>query len=334
MRPIIITVAMVFVFAVVCAQENDDIKQKLRKIKTQFHEKLYNARTIKQRIKIAKNTKKEVTTLLEKMKDNQHFITAYGILMECNMILEDYKAALDNCNQILKRKPDKRKKKYVLRHKVFFLNQLMESEKAIKTCDKTMEEFKDDKNLIKLLTYEKSEALVDMGKIKEAKKLLDNLKKLVSKREARHIAMFKKTIDTIGKPAKEFNEKDMQGKEFSLKKYKGKYILLDFWATWCGPCRRELPNIKEIWEKYKNKDFVILGVSLDTSRKKLEKFLEKEQINWPQYFDAKGWKNKIAKLYNVRAIPFTVLIDKEGKVKYVDLRGVKLKYALKKLFKD
>jgi peroxiredoxin/soluble cytochrome b562 len=338
MRLTIYTIVVVFAIGVVFAQEKDDIKKELLKIENRFRKQLTLSWTSKQRVRIAKDTRKDLTELLKKIKDDSHFIAAHRLLLNCNMILEDYEAAIENCNQILKRKPEKSTKAYVIRHKAFFLNILMQSEEAIKTCDKAMDEFKDNKVLIELLTFTKIEALADLGKVKEAKKLLNTLKNTLKKsappRESEALNIMQNVLEMIGKPAKEFKQEDMKGREFSLKKYRGKYILLDFWATWCGPCRAELPNLKEIWKKYKNKDFIILGVSLDTKKEKLEKFLNKKGIDWPQYFDAKGWKNKIARLYDVRAIPYTVLIDKEGKVKYANLRGVKLRYALKKLFKD
>ena len=124
-----------------------------------------------------------------------------------------------------------------------------------------------------------------------------------------------------GKPAPEFNVKSMKGEEFSLRRYKGKVILIDFWAVWCGPCLALMPEMKEIYRKFWNDNFVLLGVSLDSNRFRLEKYLVTQDIKWPQYYDGGGWNNSIGKLYEVSAIPLTVLIDTNGLIRYEGLHG-------------
>ena len=118
-----------------------------------------------------------------------------------------------------------------------------------------------------------------------------------------------------------FSVKSSKGDELSLDKLKGKIVLLDFWASWCGPCRAEMPEVKRIWKKYGGDSFVIVGINMDSNRNAFESYVKQEEVIWPQYYDGMGWNNKIARLYNVRAIPQTILIDQEGVIRAMGLRG-------------
>jgi thiol-disulfide isomerase/thioredoxin len=127
-----------------------------------------------------------------------------------------------------------------------------------------------------------------------------------------------------------FNETDLAGKPLSPANYKGKVLLIDFWATWCGPCVGELPNVKKVYDKYHPKGFEIIGISLDKEKQKLTDFLKSKEIPWAQYFDGKGWANKLAAKYGVQSIPATYLLDGSGKIIGRDLRGEELEQAVSK----
>jgi thiol-disulfide isomerase/thioredoxin len=129
----------------------------------------------------------------------------------------------------------------------------------------------------------------------------------------------------------DFNVKGLDGKPLSVAALKGKVVLVDFWATWCPPCRAELPNVIATYKKYHDQGFEIIGISLDSEREKLDEFLKKQDgMTWPQYFDGKGWSNDLAAKYGVESIPFTVLIGPDGKIIGTDLRGEKLAGAVGK----
>lgn len=122
-------------------------------------------------------------------------------------------------------------------------------------------------------------------------------------------------------------------KELALSSLRGKVVLIDFWASWCGPCRKEMPNVKRSYEKYKNKGFEIYGVSLDKDRGAWIEAISKDGLTWPQVSDLKFWQSEAAQTYAVQSIPFTVLIDKDGKILATNLRGAELDRTLSEILK-
>ncbi|MEW6302799.1 MAG: TlpA disulfide reductase family protein [Verrucomicrobiota bacterium] len=143
-------------------------------------------------------------------------------------------------------------------------------------------------------------------------------------------AMKVKKSLAVGSTFPDFQEKDLAGKPLSIANYKGKVVLIDFWATWCGPCVAELPNVLKAYEKHHAKGFEIIGISLDQSQDALNKFIKERNMTWPQYFDGKGWQSKLAGKYGVNSIPATYLLDGEGKIIGKDLRGDELEQAVAK----
>jgi peroxiredoxin len=131
-----------------------------------------------------------------------------------------------------------------------------------------------------------------------------------------------------GSPFPDFDEKDLDGKPLSIANFKGKVVLIDFWATWCGPCVQELPNVLKAYEKYHDKGFEIIGISLDSDKDKLTSFIKKNNVTWPQYFDGQGWQSKLGSKYGINSIPATYLLDKEGKIIGKGLRGEALEKAV------
>ncbi len=150
-------------------------------------------------------------------------------------------------------------------------------------------------------------------------------------REALEIA--KKT--GIGKIAPDFTQNDTLDRPVSLNSLRGRYVLVDFWASWCGPCRAENPNVVKVFNQYKDRNFHIIGVSLDRAgqKEKWMKAIHDDQLEWTQVSDLKFWDNAVAKQYGIKAIPQNLLLDPEGKIIAKNIRGEELEKKLAEVMK-
>ncbi len=170
----------------------------------------------------------------------------------------------------------------------------------------------------------------------ELEQLYNSLSERLKGTEAAKV--FKKSLDAlkntaIGVTAPEFAEADTSGKMVNLSSFRGKYVLIDFWASWCPPCRQENPNVVKAYNKYKDKNFTVLGVSLDKPEGKAAWIaaIKNDGLNWTQVSDLKFWSNQVAALYYVSSIPSNFLIDPNGKIIAKDLRGQDLENKLEEV---
>jgi peroxiredoxin len=167
------------------------------------------------------------------------------------------------------------------------------------------------------------------------KKFPDNLtlKGLKDDYEAQLTQMDKGNKDStwVGRQAPELTLPDAQGRQVSLSSFKGKYLLVDFWASWCGPCRAENPNVVQAYSEFKNKNFAILGVSLDKEKDAWLEAIKSDGLTWTHVSDLKFWQSKAVDVFQFNGIPFNVLIDPQGKIIAQGLRGEELESKLKQV---
>ncbi|HET9056755.1 MAG TPA: TlpA disulfide reductase family protein [Chitinophagaceae bacterium] len=141
----------------------------------------------------------------------------------------------------------------------------------------------------------------------------------------------KAMIGNVGTEAIDFTQADTSGNPVTLSSFRGKYVLVDFWASWCGPCRYENPNVVAAFNEYKGKNFTILGVSLDKRKEPWLQAIKDDGLTWTHVSDLKFWNNEVAMLYKISSIPQNILIDPSGKIVAKNLRGEELQSKLKEL---
>ncbi|WP_257666334.1 TlpA disulfide reductase family protein [Parapedobacter tibetensis] len=137
---------------------------------------------------------------------------------------------------------------------------------------------------------------------------------------------------SIGSTMLDFTLPDTSGEPVRFSDFKGKYVLVDFWASWCGPCRAENPNVLKAYDRYKDKNFTVVGISLDEDGEKWKKAIQEDGMPWAQVSDLKGFRNEVSTYYGIQGIPSTLLVNPEGKIIAKNLRGEMLQKKLAELF--
>lgn len=175
---------------------------------------------------------------------------------------------------------------------------------------------------------------VDFPNYDEASKLYKQLGPVAKASEpGRSVNKFMTTWDKTAVGTRpEFAQADASGKQVKLSDFRGKYVLVDFWASWCGPCRAENPNVKAMYDKYHGQGFEVVGVSLDSKKEPWLKAVDTDGLAWTQLSDLQGWKNAVAVQYGIAAVPQNFLVDPQGKVIAKNLRGEELQAKLAQLF--
>lgn len=174
--------------------------------------------------------------------------------------------------------------------------------------------------------YEKLKELLNSGDFYTTQPLAAYAQRTLQAMEEEH--------RLIGSPLKDFKQPDADGTKHSIKEYvgHGNYVLIDFWASWCGPCMAEMPVVKDCYEKYKSQGFNVVGISLDNNLQRWQKAIADKGLTWPQLSDLRGWQNAAAAVYDIHAIPYSLLCDGNGNIVAVNLRGNRLKEKLAEIY--
>ena len=188
------------------------------------------------------------------------------------------------------------------------------------------------------LAYTFGQVVEQVGNVELAKQAYGEFGKIFSASEDGELALYGEKMAGVARrldlPGKEMKIEGTTatGEPFDWKSYRGKVVLVDYWATWCGPCIQELPNVLENYQKYHDKGFEVVGISLDSDPSRLQRFLVEREIPWVSLFEeGAGWDHPMAKYYGVMGIPSTMLLDREGKVVSMGVYGGELDRQLAKL---
>ena len=205
---------------------------------------------------------------------------------------------------------------------------------AVRFADEYLAAHPDGDGKVSVLVS-KARAQEELDDYAGAKATWESIKPHVSGQDLEYVTTAIKRAEMVGQDPLPFPEgaKDMDDKPLSLADYKGKVLLVDFWATWCGPCVQEMPHVVAAYDKFHDQGFDVVGISLDRedAADSIHEFEKEKGMKWRQFYDGQFWKNEIAVLYEVHGIPHTILIGRDGKVAAFGLRGEKLMAKVEKL---
>lgn len=241
--------------------------------------------------------------------------------VEFNHIFNPLIAELNGFAALLQQEPDEQKKEEIFK----------KYDSVVTVVDRAVDKFVNEKKSSYVSAFLLSISAQVLGEplVMEQRynMLSDEVRNSgIGKELSKSIAYFK--VGAVGTDALDFTQNDVEGKPVSLSSFKGKYVLLDFWASWCKPCRQENPNVVRVYNKFKDKNFTVLGVSLDQKKDDWVKAIRADKLAWNHVSDLKYWENSVAQMYHIQSIPGNFLIDPNGKIIARDLRGKDLENKL------
>lgn len=251
-------------------------------------------------------------------------------LLELTRYNYDYKAKLDSANQYLRANPDKQKEvnqQFTPVYEAFqgYRKRFMNENPTSPALIGLLSTFNIEKEFA---LYEKTTKGLEQGFNQSP-----TVQRVLEEYEDNKKQMLANQPLSPGSEAKEIAQPNPEGEIMKLSDYRGKYVLVDFWASWCGPCRKENPNVVELYKKYKDEGFEVFSVSLDKDKARWEAAIEQDNLIWDGHVsDLKFWRSEAAQDYNVSSIPFTVLVDPEGKIVATRLRGMQLEQTLESIY--
>ncbi len=195
-------------------------------------------------------------------------------------------------------------------------NEMGNFEEAVKCFDDILKQGEIVQNFKVRLLYFKAKALLGSGDVAKAKEVVAELK-LIEPRAANAFGRELSGTLRIGMKAPDFNVLDFQGNPISLSQYKGKVVVVDFWATWNDYCLQEFSKVKKMYRTYKDKGVQFIGISLDDEIEDLKSFVGMNKVEWPQVFEGMRWKGRISKMYNIEKIPIMFVLDRESRIRYI-----------------
>ncbi|MDR4497943.1 MAG: redoxin domain-containing protein [Candidatus Scalindua sp.] len=241
-----------------------------------------------------------------------------------------YEKALRDLNALIEEYPGTEEAQEALFYVGATHNEIGNFEKAIECFDTILKQGEITDNFKARLLYFKAKALLEIGEVEEAKEVVTELK-VIEPRAANSFGRELSGRVRLGMEAPDINVLDYEGKPVSVSQYRGKVVVLDFWATWSDHCLQEYPKVKNLHRMYKDQGVQFIGISLDDNIEDLKSFVGTQQVEWPQVFEGMRWKGKVSKLFSIEKIPVMFVIDQEGKIRFIGGDKTKVSKVIEQL---